>query len=198
MSEFSGLEIAFVVCAVIGGFVVVVRMILQAVGIDHDVDTDFDADHGDLGHPDTISSFHILSLQSVAAFVLMFGAAGLAMSRATEASDLITIVVAVHAGLGGALLVAYLFALTLKLQSSGTFDISKTVGCEGTVYLTIPTSGTGLVTVNMRNRLMELDAQSADAREIKTGENVEVVGINGKVLVVRPMAPHPESTGQQE
>ncbi|MBM3132374.1 MAG: hypothetical protein FJZ95_05010 [Chloroflexi bacterium] len=190
MGDLSGLEIFFVVCAAVGGIFVLIRIILQLIGLDHDVDTDFDSAYGDvdsIDHVETDKSFSFLSLLGLFSFLMMFGLIGLAVSRQTEVDTVVVIALSVLAGLAAMFLIAYLFRVARKLQSVGTLDVNRAVGCEGTVYLTIPKGGTGRVTVNMNNRLMELDAESSDSEEIKTGQGVKVVQVRHNVLVVEKL-----------
>jgi membrane protein implicated in regulation of membrane protease activity len=72
-----------------------------------------------------------------------------------------------------------------KLQSEGTLDVWNALGKEGTVYLTIPPTGKGIVQINVQDTLRELSAVSKDKTEIKTGERIVVVDIvGGSTLVV--------------
>jgi len=183
MSDLTGLEILFVICAIVGGAFVLLRLVMQFIGIDHDMDTGadtHDVDYGDGTDP----GFKIISLQTLFAFFMMFGLVGLAMSNETNVEGYLTAVIAIAAGVISAVVIAGLFKFSNKLQSTGTININKSVGDQGTVYLTIPADGIGRVQVYTGNRLMELDAKSGDSTEIKTGESIKVVGIQGNVLVV--------------
>ncbi len=110
MTEFfeslKPIEKVFLISAILGGAIFVVRLILFFIGMGHhgvDADTGFDADvghmgevghdvgdaHGDLhGHADeTESSFKFISLQGITAFFMMFGLVGLALSRQSKWPD---------------------------------------------------------------------------------------------------------------
>ena len=75
MEDFSGLEKLFAVCAVIGGVLFAVRLVLQFVGGDVDVDDvpdgdiDFDGDAGDAGDSDI--SFKVMSFQGFMSFFMI-------------------------------------------------------------------------------------------------------------------------------
>jgi hypothetical protein len=72
-----------------------------------------------------------------------------------------------------------------RFQSEGTLNIQNAVGQSGTVYLTIPESGTGVVNVTVQGALRTLDAASENGQRIATGKMVKVVGVAaGKILVV--------------
>jgi len=183
----SGLDIAFIFCASIGGFFVLLRIFLQFIGIDHDVDMHMDSDICEMNHSDTDSGFKILSFQGLAAFLLMFGLVGFAISRQANVSNFVTIPAAVAAGLGSAFIIAYLFKLGMVLQSSGNININSAIGCNGTVYLSIPSQGQGRITVNIKNRMVELDAVSNSEVEIPSGQIVKVVQLKGGVAVVEKL-----------
>ena len=71
-SSFNGLEKAYVICAIIGGAILLLQLVLSFfagadLDVDFDGDIDIDLDHG------SDASFHWLSIQSVSAFFAMFG-----------------------------------------------------------------------------------------------------------------------------
>ncbi|HOX07752.1 MAG TPA: hypothetical protein PK280_15235 [Planctomycetota bacterium] len=179
----SNLEWVFLICAVVGGTVFVLKLLLQLFGasVEHaDLAVTHDVDGGDAD-----ASFKLLSLQSITAFLLMFGLTGFVMLR--------------HAGLhpgwcvlGGAasgclmvVLIGCVFKGFMRMQSSGTLDLRNAVGQEGTVYLRIPPGGTGKVQIPVQGRLLTLDAVSDAREELKSGERVKVGEVvSGGVLKV--------------
>jgi len=185
VSDYNGIEIFFLICAVVGGFFVAVKMILQFVGGDAetDFDTDMEIDAGG-GHTDSDVGFKVLSLHSLSAFLMMFGLVGLALYRQNHAGFAIALVGGSVAGLAAVWVIGKLFQLAGRLQSSGTLQTSQALGSTGTVYLTIPEQGTGRISISFQNRLREFDAVSADGRKIPTGTAIKVVQVNANVLVV--------------
>lgn len=177
----AGIEIVFLICAVTGGIFLFVRLVLQFIGADHDVDTGTDID---VHHMDADVSFKLISLHGLTSFLLMFGLVGFALYRQSAAGAFIALLGGIIAGLIAVWIIGKLFATIGKLQSSGTMDISGAIGSQGTVYLTIPKNGKGRVTVNFKNRLSEFDASSHDKKEIKTGTPVKVIWVESNVLVV--------------
>jgi membrane protein implicated in regulation of membrane protease activity len=187
INSLSGLEKVFVACAVIGGTLFIIRLILQFMGLhDADAGTDVDAsaiDADSLGDSDI--SFKLLSLQGITAFLLMFGLVGLAMSKQTEAGAFWSIIVAAAAASVTVWLMARFFAWMSRLQSSGNISTSNAIGLQGTVYLNIPAEGAGKVEVVVQNRLRIYDASSADKTPLKTGEKIKVKAVvAGNTLVV--------------
>lgn len=181
-ADFNGLELFFLICALVGGFFVVVKLIFQFIGGDADVEgmeSDIDG-----AHTDSDIGFRLLSMHGLSAFFMMFGLVGLALYRQSQAGVIISIVGAVAAGMVSVWFIGKLFQWAAGLQSSGTLKTSDSVGSTGTVYLTIPGGGTGRVSINFNNRLREFDAVEKNGSELPTGTPVKVVQVNANVLVV--------------
>ena len=78
-----------------------------------------------------------------------------------------------------------LFSQMKRLQSDGTIDIQSAIGQIGSVYLGIPTGGTGQVQITIQGALKFFDALSKDGQAIVTGEKIRVAGImDNSTLVV--------------
>ncbi|MBU3947438.1 MAG: hypothetical protein KJ882_03940 [Proteobacteria bacterium] len=184
-SGFNGLELFFLVCAIIGGFFVFFKLIMQFIGGDTHADagagSDFDIDSE---HADSDIGFRIISLQGLSAFFMMFGLVGLALHRQSQVGVIISIVGAVAAGLGSVWVIGKLFKGAASLQSSGTLKTSDAINSMGTVYINIPKGGVGRVSLNFRNHLREFDAIEKNGAEVPTGTPVRVVQVNANILVV--------------
>jgi len=189
--DYVGMEWFFLLCALIGGTLFMVRLVLQFVGGDTDmdadgdidIDMDGDVDVGDGG--DTDISFKLLSLQGITSFALMFGLVGLAMMRQSGRNAIWALVAATVAGSATFWLMQWIFNKAKVLQSSGNIKMKNAVGKEGDVYLTIHPHGTGKVRVSIQNHLKVWNATTDSNHEIKTGERVRVTGVvSGTVLVV--------------
>lgn len=186
LSGFNSVELFFLICAVIGGVFVLLRIIMLFIGLDHDMATDMDAGHSDfdLHHSDSDIGFKIFSLQSITSFLMMFGLVGLALYRQSKTGLFVAMVGAIVAGLFSIWIIGKLFSLFIKLQASGTITMDDTIGAVGKVYLNIPANGTGRVLVKVKNSLREFDAASNNDREIPTDTSVRVVWVDGNILVV--------------
>jgi membrane protein implicated in regulation of membrane protease activity len=180
----SPVQKVFLFCALVGGIIFVIRMILMVIGLgDHDVH-DGGLDHVD-GHGDSDTSFKLFSFHGLTCFFMMFGLVGLGLSRQFWVPDIIAAAVGTIAGLFTFWVIARLFSSMTKLQSDGTLKLSNAIGQQGKVYLTIPAEGTGQVQVSFQGRLMIYDAISANKEEIKTGDQIVVIDIaGGNILVV--------------
>ncbi len=169
-----------------------------AGGMDLDLDgvpdVDFDGDIGDLGDVDvagmdeaytnTDVSFKFISLQGLTAFFMMFGLAGLALSKSAQ-PDLVSLGGGIIAGAFTVWVLSRIFIGAQKLQSEGTLNMQNAIGLEGTVYLRIPAGDIGKVNLVLQGALKEFNAVAADKQPIKTGERVRVLGLTaGETLVV--------------
>lgn len=159
----------YLACAVIGGAIMTIQMVLLMFGADVDADTDVD----DLaGHAD---GFGFLSIRSVAGFLTFFGLTGLwGMAEQWRASAVVG--VSLGAGLAMMLFVAWIMSMMVKLHSEGNIDPTNAVGTTGKVYLRVPGehSGKGKVTVTLQGRSQEFEAVTAGP-ELTTGSQVKVV-----------------------
>jgi len=210
--QFSGIEMLFLVCAILGGVLFVVRLALQFLGGDsggdHDVGGvsdvgDVDAGgadvHGDftgdahLDAHDTYLSFKVLSFQGLTAFFMMFGLVGLAMMRQTQQGPVAALIAAALAGFGTVWVIGLIFRKAGTLQASGNINLRTAIGQQGEVYLTIPTAGTGKAKITVQERLRIYDAVSNGSEEIHTGQRVRVVDVTPQdVLVVEKMPQGPQ------
>lgn len=185
-SQYNGIEIFFLICAILGGVFVIIKFIMQFIGLDADVGGDFDMDgHNiDLDHADSDVGFHVLSLHGISSFLLMFGLVGLAMYRQSHLGMLISLIGAILAGCASVWVIGKMFMFMNKMKSSGTIAIDSTVGAQGKIYMKIPDNGAGRVLINVKNCLREYDATSVDKKAIPTGTAIRVVWVDGNQLVV--------------
>ena len=186
-SQFTGVEIFFLICAIVGGFFVIMKFIMQFIGLDHDAGSDFGVDghdNIDAHHSDSDVGFHVLSLHGISSFLMMFGLVGLAMHRQSHFGFFLSMIGAIIAGCISVWVIGKMFILAGKMKSSGTISIDSTVGAQGKVYMKIPDNGTGRVLINVKNSLREYDATTNDKKAIDTGTAIRVVWVDGNLLVV--------------
>lgn len=198
---FNGHAGWFAVPAIVGTFFFALRIVLLFMGGDGDVDvdasgdlaidTDMDLDAiGDgtgADHTDSDASFKLLSVQSIAAFMMGFGWGGLGALRGAGWEWPTALLVAL--GSGGAMmyLLGICFQFILSLQSSGTVNMSDAVGAEGKVYVTVPEDGTGQVTLVISGRQRTCNATSTGG-PLPTGTRVRVLSVQSdNTLTVSPV-----------
>lgn len=154
----------------------------------HDV-TDTSGHEGPDVHDSTAAAgLRLLTVRGLVAFFAVGGWAGVVMIDA-GLHPVLAGLIALAAGLGALILVAWLIKLMLSLQDSGNLDIKNAVGLIGEVYLRIPGNlqGSGKITVILQGRSIELDAVTDDPDGISTGSQARVVDRRGDRLIVRPL-----------
>lgn len=205
INSMTALQQLFLTCALGGTLIFVARTVMMFMGMsdmdgDSDIsgfehtdvefdldggDTDFDAGTDDYVGGDSDASLGYLSIQSITAFLMMFGWVGLAMSYESNLPGIIATSGGAFAGLITIWMLKYIFGLFLGLRSDGTMRIKTAMGAAGKVYLRIPAEGSGQIEVEVDGRLKIFDAVSKQKEEIQTGEPVTVVWIqDNNTLVV--------------
>ncbi len=176
-ASYSSVEQMFLLAGIVGGIILVFRLILTIVGLDHH--GDMDAVHGD-------GAFQALTIQGISSFFTMFGVVGFTLYRNASAGIALSLIGALAAGAFSMWIIHKLFRAMLRLQSSGTVSMFAAVGSEGSVYLTVGRDG-GRVQINFANRLREFEAVSADGATIPTGTPIRVQSVEANTLVVAPI-----------
>ena len=189
LTEFVGIEapslmeIIFVSCALLGGILFFIMMILMLVGdvlggVSDAFGIDIDAGGG---------AFEIMSIQGLSVAVMMFGLTGMFGLSATG-SD----VVAVLAGGVGAASGMYgmgkmMYAIN-QLQADGTVNYADAIGQRGQVYSRIKPNETGEIQVPVDGTLKTLLARAQDKKmHLASGEFIKVVDIIGSTMIVSPL-----------
>ncbi len=173
----------YLLCAVVGGIVVIIQFVFTLVGIGHDGgDVGHDVAHDiHAGDHDANASmfFGMLSLRALSAAVAFFGIGGLGAGSSSYPAP-VALMAALAAGTAAMVLVAWIMRLLNSLSSEGNVRWDQVLGATGTVYLQIPErkSGLGKVLLTVQNRTMEYDALTAkDA--LSQGTSVVVVDMVG-------------------
>lgn len=172
---FSDQAAWFSIPAFVGTAVFLLRIVLMFIG---DLGLDLH-DTSDLHHADPSEAFKILSIQSVAAFLMGFGWGGLGALKGTGYELLTSLAIAFFCGVA----MMWVLGLALKaihdLQTSGNIDPAQTIGAEATVYANIPAAGQGAGQVQVI-----IDQRQRTYNAVSTGpalashERVRVVGVN--------------------
>jgi hypothetical protein len=176
----------FLVCAGVGGTLVLLQFLAGALGLGGDHGDaghhEFGHDHTADGHDDTSDAswfLGMLTFRAITAAVTFFGLGGLtaAYYDMPRSAQLAT---ATLSGFAALYLVATIMKMLYRLRADGGVRIQNAVGRTGTVYLRVPAqkTGPGKVTLNLQNRTVELEAFTA-AGELPTGTPVRVVAVLG-------------------
>lgn len=190
----------FLICAVIGGTVLVLQFVMMLIGlggeamdidlggdVGHDIGGDFHGDvAGDFDHGGHTAADHhvgsswlfgVISFRTVIAALAFFGLGGLA-ADAAQMGPFGQLLVGGAAGLAAMYAVYFMVLSVGKLKAEGTPRIERTVGRHGTVYTTIPAEdvGTGKIQLNLQNRTMEYLAMTS-GHELSPGAKIVVTDI---------------------
>lgn len=202
----------FLICAVVGGTVLVCQFVLTLVGLggEHGLDlasdvADFAADAGhdvsltdshDIdpsghdagGHHGSSYLFAVISFRTLVAAAAFFGLIGLAAQSAGQPLG-VQLLLAGLAGFGAMHGVHWLVRTMGRLGQDGTLRAQQALGQEGTVYVPIPAAReqAGKVQLRVQNRLVEYEAVTAGTERLATGTKVRVIGVAGSLLEVSPL-----------
>jgi hypothetical protein len=170
----------YLICAVVGGTLLVVQTILMAIGGHHDGEMahdGVDATQADGGVGHDLGMRKWLSIKAVVAALTFFGLGGLAAQKA-GLTPYVGLAISLAAGAAAVFVVASLMAGLSRLQSKGNLDLRNAVGAVGKVYLRVPAGrgGVGKVTLEVQGRFVEVEAITAGP-EIPTGSPIRVVAV---------------------
>jgi hypothetical protein len=179
------METAYLICALVGGTLVVCQFLLTLLGLGghHDTGGGHDLAGHDSAHDHHGESgaaswfFSVLTFRTVTAGAALFGLTGLFLGT-LELGQPVTLGCAILAGLAALFAVSSLMRSMAQLNVDGTLHIRRAVGATGNVYLSIPANNAGLgkVHVTVGGRLLEYKAVSR-ADDLPTGVPIVVVGV---------------------
>lgn len=167
----------------------VIQTVMTFLGLgDHDADFDLDTSDGSF---DADPSMNLLTFRNLVNFCLGFGWTAVLMHEKIQSNALL-IIVSVIVGILLVTVVMWIFKWLSGMQQTGNIDVHKSaVGCEGKVYLTIPSErkGEGKVQITINNAVREYDAVT-DGETIPTGKAIKVTEvINDYTLLVEELTP---------
>ena len=172
----STIEQVFWVIALISSGLFVIQVIMALIGFDAEGDGFIETDGIDGG-------FSLISFRTVLSFLVCFGWIGVVILNG-GGSVLSAFFWATLAGLSAMIMVAYLLYQLIKMNESGTINVSEAINKTGEVYITIPNNGLGQISIELSGKTMEFDAKSHQA-PIQTGSVIKVIGIEeDNVMIV--------------
>ncbi|MCA9296855.1 MAG: NfeD family protein [Phycisphaerales bacterium] len=157
---------------------------MMLLGGDADGDLGADVDADALGE-DSTDAFTLVSIQAVAALMMVFGWGGVAARLGFDFSFSSSVAIGALVGIGFVWLLAIMMKAIFDLQADGNIDIQQTIGLEGVVYTAIPAmgGGRGQVRLVIDERLRVYSAVSQD-EAIASQASIRVVGVRGDNSVV--------------
>ena len=135
-----------------------------------------DAGGHDVDHPST--GMNLLTFRNFINFLIGFGWTAILLKDSVPATGL-RMLIAIVVGAVLVVIVMLLFKWLTDMQQSGNINVYKSaIGCEGTVYLSIPgeRAGEGKVQITINNAVREYEAVT-DGPTLKTGARIRVVEV---------------------
>ena len=174
--------------AIATSLIFIIETILTFIGIDHEIDADFDTSMD--GCFESEPSMNLYTFRKLVNFLLGMSWTAILLKEKI-ASTALLMVIAVAVGVMLVAAVMYMFKWLSKMQQSGNIDVYKcAVGCIGKVYLTIPAQrkGAGKVQITINESVREYDALTDSESELKTGASIKVVEVlDPSTLLVEEM-----------
>ena len=159
-TSLSGLPFVYGICAVVGGCLFLVVMVLMFIGIEFDLDGLADGS----GH---------VSLHGISGFFTLFGIVGLYLNSQGYGA-LVSSAGGIGAGGMMFLIVGRIIMSMRKLESSGNINVDQAVGAKGSVYAEILPGQSGAVTIFIDERERRYEAVTNEPAGLKTGDLIEV------------------------
>ena len=168
----------FLTCAILGGSILIVQLVLGMFGVVHDGLEGHDGVHVDQ-HEGAGAGLNLLSVRALSAGLGFFGIGGLA-GLSTGLGLLAALPFGIGLGLAAMVGTALITRWMLTLEDDGSVSIHGAVGSTGTVYLSIPggRTGAGKVLLTLQNRTVEYQAITPQ-EALPTGAAVLVVDVVG-------------------
>ena len=171
MFEIPTADLVFLVCALVGGGLLLITVLLDDIlgGLLDFIDIDLGG--GSL-------------MPLLLAFVAMFGIGGLVGTQVLELSGTMAAVLGVASGLAGAALAFLMFRFLRQSVTPPPFSQQDLVGTEAYVSVGIPKTRWGTISLKAEGQTHEFRATS-DV-DIARGEVVRITGVAGTGLIVAP------------
>ncbi|MFT7120384.1 MAG: hypothetical protein ACJAZ9_000557 [Neolewinella sp.] len=157
--------------AMLTGGLLVLLMVLSLVG-GLDLDLDFDTDAGGFGIVKSVLTF--VSIGTWTAKAILVG----------QSNPVMAIVVGAAAGAVAVYILSQFLRFLLRQQSNVNWSPVDALAEQGRVYLPIPASGEGVVTVRIKGRQRELKAKSLHGSKLSTGTTVVVDDVDENGILV--------------
>lgn len=154
----------------------IIETVLTFIGIDSDIDTDFEISDGSF---ETDVSMNLYTFRNLVNFLLGMSWTAIILKDSIQ-SKAFLMVISVAVGMLLVAAVMYMFNWLGKMQQSGNIDVFKSApGCNGKVYLTVPAErkGTGKVQITINGSVREYDAVTDSDSDIRTGTAIKVTEV---------------------
>ena len=170
------LDILFWVSIFTGGLMFLMLILSLVGGLDFDLDLDMgDADvetGGGLGIVKGVLTFIAVSTWMIRILLI------------AKQSLPISILGGIVVGVILVFILGKLLGFLISQQEFNTWSIEDALYNSGKVYLKIPVNGQGIVHVVIKDGIKEINAITKDKVDIPTGTEIEVIDVEGDLVVV--------------
>lgn len=178
MQEIFSQNPVYLILAIFGTTLYLLKMLLFIISGDGDIDSDgvdFEGDFADDGG----AAFSLVSTQSILAFLMGAGWIGLAAQREWHLNDFASLVAAV---LFGSIMMIFSSYITFQIKKFNYIpktNLKEAIGTSGRAYTNIPakSEGIGQVEVTVGGKQQIMQASSVDGA-IKSFESIKVVEVD--------------------
>ena len=172
MFETSGADLIFLICAIVGGVLLLITVLLDDIlgGLLDFLDFDLGG----------------TSLMPVLlSFVAMFGIGGLLGTQVLDLSGAQASVVGVAFGVAGSALSWLLFRFLYASETTSPYSQEDLIGREAYVLVSIPRTAWGTISLEVEGTTQQFRATASE--DIERGEMVRIKGVAGNGLIVEPV-----------
>lgn len=171
----------FLGIAAISTLLFVIKLLLMFIG--GDVDTDIDTGT-DFHHINSGNAFVLLSVETVLAFLMGFGWAGLAVKNDWHGGNAFSMLIAAGFGFAMMVFMAFLMMQIKKLNKTPKYDIYDCIGTIGTAYTELKPERIGQVQIVMAGQLKVLNAINKSKEIISSFSQIMVTNVENNMLIV--------------
>ena len=178
MFETSGADLIFLVCAIVGGALLLVTVLLDDIlgGLLDFLDFDLGG----------TSLMPILL-----SFVAMFGIGGLFGTQVLDLSGAQASIVGAVFGVAGGAVSWGMFRLLYSSETPSPYSQEDLIGREAYVLVSIPKTAWGTISLEVEGTTQQFRATAAE--DIERGAMVRITGVAGNGLIVEPRPAQPET-----
>jgi len=132
------------------------------------------------------TAFSIFRPTLIAVFLTVMGGLGMILTPRFDDGAGIVLVVSLLSGAVVASIIHFFVMIPLHMaQNTSAFDKSDTIGMAAKVISRVPQGGYGKISYSVSGSVVTSPAKSEDGGEIESGENVEIINIEGNTYFVR-------------
>jgi membrane protein implicated in regulation of membrane protease activity len=169
-------DFVFVICALIGGGLLLITVVLDDIFGSLLDAVGFDVDFGGVS-----------LVPLLLGFVSMFGVGGLFATQVLDVHGGPAAIIGTISGAGGFTLVYAMFSFLRRSEGDRPFQIAELVGHTASVAVGIPAGRQGSIYVKAEGQTHEFTATAAE--DIASGTPVTITAVAGNALIVAPLDP---------